>query len=484
MLFPLASWGFTMASTRTHPDGASAPAVRQAPPLPPGPRGVFQANSAHQLQHDPLGFLQTLVREYGDVVRFRFYLYPIYLVNQPDAIKRVLQDHHRNYNKDVLDYRLLRRFGGNGLIVNDGASWLRQRRLMQPAFHRQHVDAFGTLMTTATLALLEGWEQSARNGEVLDVAEEMMHLTLRIVAEALFSTDINTEIEQFGQAFGLVNAAFIQLFYEPWRFLPGWPSSPWRRLVAARRTLNAVGTQMIAERRRQLVNNSDTGDSGDLLSMLLLARDAETSQGMDDRQLTAEVLTLLLAGHETTALALTWTWYLLDAHPDVEHRLHESLASVLGERVPTVGDLPHLPYLRMVVEEALRLYPPAWSFLRNAVAADTLGGYRIPKGAMVMISPYTMHRHPAFWEQPEVFDPERFLPERAAGRPRFAYLPFGGGPRQCIGNTFALTEAQLVLATVAQRYRLRMVPGHLVEPEPVITLRLRHGLRMRLEPKH
>jgi cytochrome P450 len=464
-----------MASSLTPPDNASAPAFHRAPRLPPGPPGLIQVNSAHWLQHDALAFLQSLARDYGDVVRFRFYLYPIYFINHPDAIKRVLQDNHRNYNKDVIDYRLLRRLGGNGLIVNDGASWLRQRRLMQPAFHRQRIEAFGTLMTTATRAMLASWEQPAKDGAALDVAEEMMHLTLRIVAEALFSTDMNAEIERFGQAFRLLNAAFLQLFYEPWRLLPGLTASPWRRLRAARRTLNAVGTQVIAQRRQQLV------DKGDLLSMLLLARDEETDQGMDDRQINAEVLTLLLAGHETTALALTWTWYLLDTHPEVERRLHESLTAVLGGRVPTVDDLPHLPYLRMVLEEALRLYPPAWSFLRNAVAADTLGGYRIPTKAMVLISPYTMHRHPTFWEQPQTFDPERFAPERAASRPRFAYLPFGGGPRQCIGTTFAQTEAQLVLATVAQRYRLRMVPGQLVEPEPVITLRLRHGLRMRLE---
>ena len=217
-----------MASSLTPPDDASAPAFHRAPRLPPGPPGLIQVNSAHWLQHDALAFLQSLARDYGDVVRFRFYLYPIYFINHPDAIKRVLQDYQRNYNKDVIDYRLLRRLGGNGLIVNDGASWLRQRRLMQPAFHRQRIKAFGTLMTTATRAMLDGWERPARDGEVLDMAEEMMQLTLRIVAEALFSTDITAEIEHFGQAFRLLNAAFIQLFYQPWRFLPGLPSSPWR----------------------------------------------------------------------------------------------------------------------------------------------------------------------------------------------------------------------------------------------------------------
>jgi cytochrome P450 len=458
------------------------PPVSISAPLPPGPRGLVQANSARRLQRDPLDFLRTLARDHGDVARFRFYAYPITFINHPDAIKRVLQDHQANYNKDVIDYRLLRWLGGNGLIVNDGASWLRQRRLMQPAFHRARIAGLGAMMTRATLAMLEGWEALASDGATLDIAEEMMRLSLRIVAEALFRADMDVDIEQFEQAFGVFNAAVLQLLYEPWRFLPGAPSSPWRRLQAARRTLSATAERMIAQRRRQ--QGDQLGDQDDLLAMLLSARDAETGEGMDDRQISAEVLTLLLAGHETTALALAWTWYLLDTHPEVEQRLHTELRDALGDNKPTVDDLPHLPYLRMTLEETLRLYPPAWSFLRHAVAADTLGGYRVPKRALVLISPYTMHRHPAFWERPEAYDPERFTPDRSVSRPRFAYVPFGGGPRQCIGNSFALTEAQLVLATVAQHYRLRMVPGQVVEPEPLMTLRLRHGLRMRLEHRH
>jgi cytochrome P450 len=310
----------------THPASVSSPS-------PPGPLGLIQAHSAHELQRDALGFLQALARDYGDVVRFRFYAYPIYFINHPDAIKRVLQDHHRNYNKDVIDYRLLRWLGGNGLLVNDGASWLRQRRLMQPAFHRQRIEAFGAMMTSATLAMLADWERPAATGEPLEVAEEMMRLTLRIVAQTLFRTDVALESERFGQAFGLLNAAYLQVFYEPWRLLPGLPGSPWRRLLAARRTLQATALRVIAERRRRLAEPGETDQAdatNDLLALLLLARDAETGQGLHDRQISAEVLTFLLAGHETTALALSWTWYLVDTHPEVERRLYASLAHVLG----------------------------------------------------------------------------------------------------------------------------------------------------------
>jgi cytochrome P450 len=259
---------------------------------------------------------------------------------------------------------------------------------------------------------------------------------------------------------------------------PGIPARGKRQFQVARRELDRIVFQIIAEHQRQGAKESD---GADLLSMLLGARDEETGNGMNDRQVHDEVITLLLAGHETTAVTLTWTWYLLSAHPDAERRLHEELDSVLGGRVPMPDDLAALPYTQMVVEEALRLYPPAWAILRRATGEDQIGPYRVPAGTSIFISPYAMHRHPAFWEDPDAFHPERFSPERSAGRPHFAYLPFGGGPRQCIGNTFALMEAQLVLATVAQRYQLRAVPGHVVEPNPLITLRPRGGLPVTLE---
>jgi cytochrome P450 len=461
-----------MAQTLTTPEPITTSPHNR---VPPGPRGNFFLGSYHSLRHRPLQFLLDVARDYGDVTRIRYIIWPIYLINHPDDIKYVLQENNRNYNKDVLDYRLLRWIAGNGLLVNDGESWLHQRRLMQPAFHRKRIEALGTLMTSATLAMLDRWDALAARGEALDVAQEMMGLTLGIVGKALFGTDLSAEVEQIGRAFTIVNEFLMRVFYQPLILTPGLPVPGKRAFRVAQRTLERIVMQIIQQRRQH------PEDKGDLLSMLLAVRDEETGEGMDDRQLGAEVLTLLLAGHETTALTLAWTWYLLAEHPEAERKLHEELARVLGGRAPTVDDLPKLAYTRMVIEETLRLYPTGWSFSRNTLADDEIGGYSIPRRSMVLISPYTVHRHPAFWERPEAFEPERFMPERAAGRPRFAYFPFGGGPRQCIGNVFAMTEAQLILATIAQRYRLRVVPGHPVEPEPLITLRLKHGLKVTLE---
>lgn len=459
-----------MTQTLTKP-AATAPGRR----TPPGPRGNLFLGNMYDLQRRPLQFLQRLARDYGDVTRVRYGIWPLYFVNHPDFIRHVLQEHHQNYNKDVIDYRLLRRFTGNGLLVNDGASWLHQRRLMQPAFHRQRIAAFGALMTGATLAMLERWETLAARGEAFDAATEMMGLTLRIVGQALFSTDTGAEGAWLGQAFTTMQAYLMKIFYQPLLVLPVVPARGKRQFLRAQAVLDET-VEAIIQQRRQHPQERD-----DLLAMLLEARDEETGAGMDDRQVHAEVLTLLVAGHETTAVALGWTWYLLAEHPAAERKLHAELAAVLGGRAPTVDDLPNLPYTRMVLEESLRLYPPAWTFSRASIEDDEIGGYHIPKKSMVLVSPYTMHRHPAFWERPEEFDPERFTPERSANRPRFTYFPFGGGPRQCIGNLFALTEAQLILATVAQRYRLRVVPGHPVEPEPLITLRLKQELLVTLE---
>jgi cytochrome P450 len=299
-----------------------------------------------------------------------------------------------------------------------------------------------------------------------------------VVGLALFGADMSREVESVGQSFTTVNEFLSRAAYQPFVMAPGIPARGKRQFQVARRELDRIVFQIIAEHQRQGAKESD---GADLLSMLLGARDEETGNGMSDQQLHDEVITLLLAGHETTAVTLTWTWYLLSTHPDAERQLHAELDSMLGGRVPVSDDLAALPYTRMVVEEALRLYPPAWAILRRATGEDQIGPYRVPAGTSIFISPYAMHRHPAFWEDPDAFEPERFTPERSAGRPHFAYLPFGGGPRQCIGNTFALMEAQLVLATVAQRYQLRAVPGHVVEPNPLITLRPRGGLPVTLE---
>jgi cytochrome P450 len=444
--------------------------------VPPGPRGDLLIGSLRLLQRDPLRFFVSLSRQYGDVVRYRFLHTQSIFVNHPAHVRRVLQENNRNYDKQVFSFDLLRRALGQGLLTNDGESWLRQRRLMQPAFHRQRLAGFGALMTEATTALLdEQWRAAAARGRALDIAAEMHRLTLRIVGQALFGLDLTREAETVGQALTVAQRRINDQFFTP--FLPLWvPVRSHREFRAAIKTLDAVVYGIIRERRGR------SEDRGDLMSMLLLARDADTGAGMDDRQLRDEVLTLLLAGHETTANALTWTWYLLSQHPAVWRRLQEELAAVLGGRPPAVDDLPRLPYTRMVLDEALRLYPPAWVITRRTVADDEIGGYLVPAGTVMVISPYAMHHNPRVWDNPEGFDPERFTPERTAARAPFAYFPFGGGPRLCIGNNFALLEGQLILATVAQRYRLDRVPGHPVAIEPLVTLRTKYGLRMTLHP--
>jgi cytochrome P450 len=440
----------------------------------PGPRGHLLLGSARDIQRDPLRFGLAMTQQYGDIVRIRLLLWPAYLVNHPDGVKHVLQENQQNYNKDLYPYQIFKPLLGRGLVTNDGKSWLHQRRLMQPAFHRKRLAAFGSLMTGATVMMLDQWQDLAERAQQLDITAEMLRLTLRIVGQALFNIDLSDETHIVGQALITVNKLLSDYIYAPFPPL-NIPTSRNRLIQTAFRTLDQVVQGIINQRRQQ---NMDTDD---LLSMLLSVRDEVTGQGMNDQQVRDEVMTLLIAGYETVSTALVWTWYLLSQYPEMEHRLHSELDIVLRGDQPTVEHLAELTYTRMVIEEALRLYPPAWIFGRKAIADDGIGGYSIPANSIIVLSPYVTHRHPALWEHPEVFDPERFTPERSAGRPHFAYFPFGGGPRMCIGNNFALMEMQLILATIAQRYKLRLVPGHPVEPEALLSLHPRYGLQMMLE---
>ncbi len=426
--------------------------------------------SASEMQQDPLKFLRE-ARQYGDVVRMRFVFSDAYLIYHPDSIKHVLQENNRNYNKDLFTYKIFYPFLGRGLLTNDGESWLHQRRLMQPAFHRKRIATYGNIMTDATEKLLERWQKYVQQDSSLDIAQEMMRLTLGIVGQTLFSLDLSDETSTIGPAVTTMLNLLCNYVYTP--FPPiNIPTPRNRRLLAANRSLEQVIYRIIAERRQQ---NKDTGD---LLSMLLSARDEETGEGMNDQQIRDELMTMLVAGHETTANTLAWTWYLLSQHPEVEQHLYREIDAVLGGSIPTLEHLPDLKYTNMVLEEALRLYPPAGIFGRKALANDELGGYRIPADSMIIISPYATQHHPDYWPDPERFDPERFTPERSAGRSHYAYFPFSSGPRMCIGSSFAMMEAQLILATIAQSYQLRMVPGHPVEPQLLVTLRPKYGLRM------
>ncbi len=442
---------------------------------PPTIPGHFLFGNVRELRADRLGFMLRNLHAYDPVAQLRIFGRRIYAVYHPDGIKHILLDNHANYRKGPV-FDPICNIAGNGLFTSDGDLWLRQRRMMQPAFHRQRIAGFGQVMTSQAERMLTRWDAAfaANPNSPTDVSAEMVHLTMSVVSEAMFGAAVEDETNAVSQAIqvGLDDIQFR--FDRPYYPSLRWPLPHNRRVQAAIRTLDKVVFEII-ERRRNSGEETD-----DLLGMLMAARDEGGDLGMDDRQLRDEVITIFIAGHETTARLLTWVFYLLDRNPEVEAQLHEELAAALGGRTPTVDDLPHLGYTRRLIDETLRLYPPVWVTNRQALADDTVMGHRIPAGALVSISPYAAHRHPDFWSAPERFDPERFSPEQAAGRHRFAYLPFGGGPRLCIGNTFALTEAALVLATVAQRYRLRLLPNSRVEVLPQATLQPRGGLPMLL----
>lgn len=442
--------------------------------IAPGPRGTVLLGSLPEMRRQgQIQFYLDAWRRFGDVVRLRLGPLTAHLIVQPEHIRHVLVANRDNYRKGIA-YRKVELILGAGLFTSEGDLWRRQRRLMQPPFTPGGVKRFTGAITECSAQMLERWQTAAERGQEVDIQREMMRLTMSIIGKTMFSVDVHADAGVVGPAFSAVlefaAARTVALLDVP-LFIPT-PMN--RRFKEALRTLDAFIYGVIAERRGR------EDDQEDLLSLLLRARDEETGQGMSERQLRDEVLTIFFAGHETTAQALTWAWYLLSQHPAAERRLHTELATVLGGRAPTAQDLPGLTYTRMVIEEAMRLYPPVWMFARDAIAHDEIGGYHVPAGSMILMSQYLAHRHPAYWEHPEAFDPERFTPERSAGRPHYAYFPFGGGQRTCIGNHFAMLEAQLILATVAQRYRPRLAPGQAVEPVAVGTLRPRHGLWMTL----
>lgn len=451
---------------------------------PPGPAGRPPIEDLRALQVGPHAFLQRAAARYGDVLRYPLGPLAVYLISHPDGVKQILQDNARNYSKDTFQYNLLGTITGRGLLTSDGDLWLRQRRLTQPAFHRPRIASFGPLMADATEKMLARWQRHAAAGRPLDVAAEMMHVALQIVGRALFSVEIGDQADALARA-TLTVLDHIVFRAKTFGALPPWLPTPGNlRARRALQTLEGAVWQTIRARRGESGRPAASdGAAPDLLAMLMAARDAQTGEGMSDQQLRDEMMTMLIAGHETVASALAWTWHLLAGAPETEARLHAEVDRVLAGRPPTVEDLPNLPYTARVFEEALRLYPPAWIITRKALADDEIGGYRIPAGALVVASPYVTHRDARFWPEPDAFEPERFLPERVAGRPRFAYYPFGGGPRLCIGNHFAAVEAGLIIAAVAQRFRLRPAAGQQVMVEPSVTLRPRHGLLMTLHPR-
>jgi cytochrome P450 len=422
---------------------------------------------------DPLRFLVETARAYGPVARIRLPRAEAYLVSQPNGIKRILQDNSDNYGRQTYSFQVLRATLGDGLLTTDGDFWRRQRRIAQPAFHKQRLAAFAGAMTEAADELVQRWRPLAGRGEILDVVPELLRLTLQILGRSLFGQDLSRAAATVGRSLTVVLRHTITTINSLFPMPEAVPTPANRRFKAALRELDAVVFETIQQRRHDGIHRND------LLSMLIETRDAETGEGMTDRQLRDEVMTLMLAGHETTAMALSWTLSLLSRHPSVRRTLEEELGRVLGGRAATLDDLPSLPYNRRVLEEGMRLYPPAWAVTRSVVADDEVDGFFIPAGSMAIVSPYVTHRDPSLWPNPEGFDPDRF----AGDPPRYAYYPFGGGPHLCIGAGFAMMEAQIVLATLAQHFHLDLVPNHPLDPEPMVTLRPRHGIKMSLLPR-
>jgi len=439
----------------------------------PGPPRRYPLQNWLALQRNPLRFLEGVAR-HGDVARFRLGPVFVYLVNDPDLIRSVLVTRADAYHKGRALERA-RRLLGQGLLTSEGALHLRQRRLMQPAFHRERIAGYGETMVRYAGRAAERWKA----GETIDVHKEMVALTLAIVGKTLFDADVEEEADEIGKALTEALELFQRLLMVPYgEFLEKLPIPSTLRFRSVRRRLDATIARLIAERRR------NPRDRKDLLTLLLLAQDTEgDGGGMTDTQLRDEAMTIFLAGHETTANAMAWTWHLLSQNPEAEGRLHEELDRVLEGRAPGVADLPRLRYTEMVLSESMRLFPPAWILGRRAIVDHELGGYRIPAGSIVLLSQWITHRDARYFPDPVRFDPERFTAEAQAARPRFSYFPFGGGPRVCIGEGFAWMEGVLVLATIARRWRFLPVDGIPVTPAAMITLRPKSGLPMRIEAR-
>ncbi len=430
--------------------------------LPPGPHGVPWFGSYFSVLADPLRLFSDGRDRFGDVVRYRFGPFRFFVVNDPDAIQHLFVKNHRNYTKSR-SYAGLRLVMGNGLVTSEGEFWRRQRKLSQPAFHRQRLAGLVDTMARCTEDMLDDWDR--RSSPEIDIHDQMMRLTLRIVGHSLFSTELSHDAGEIGPAITIAMKR-ANRYAEAAVRLPLWLPTPLNlRFARARRLLDATIQRIIDERR------AHGRDVGDVLSMLMAATDETGEDRMTDQQLRDEVMTLFLAGHETIATAMSWTWKLLSEHPEAAERLRDEARRVLGGRRATFDDLAKLEYTGRVVDESMRLYPPVWIFERAAIEDDEIAGYRVPARTIVGVCTWTLHRHPALWNDPQRFDPDRFLPERSADRHKYAFLPFGAGPRICIGNNFALMEAKVLLATIAQRYALQVPHPESVGYDPGVTLR-------------
>jgi cytochrome P450 len=437
--------------------------------VPPTVKGRPLIGILPEFRKNAPEFLQKTARAHGDIVHIRLGPQHAYVISNPEWIKDILITHQTNFTKS----RMLERAKvllGEGLLTSEAEFHKRQRRLVQPAFHRDRLIGYGAAMAECAAQCRDRWTA----GTKFDVSREMNRLTLAIVARTLFSADVSSEADEIGTALTEVLGLFEMVLMPFSEWIEKLPLPSVRRFERARDRLDQTIYRMIAERR------ASGEDKGDLLSMLLLAQD-EDSSTMTDKQVRDEALTLFLAGHETTANALTWTWYLLSQNPEAEARFHAEIDRVLAGRLPTFDDLPQLKYVEMVFAESMRLFPPAWGIGRRPIQDYRVGEYEIPARSVVLMSPYVVHRDARWFPEPERFDPDRWLPENVAARPKFSYFPFGGGARVCIGERFAWMEGVLLLATLGAKWRLKLVPGHRVETRALITLRARYGMEMAVE---
>jgi cytochrome P450 len=442
---------------------------RLPPPSAPGPKGLPFLGSLPDLGRDVLGFFTQCARQHGDVVSFRLAAWPAMLLNRPDLVEYVLVKNHQNFIKHRFFWRHVEAIFGQGLLTSEGKFWHQQRRLAAPAFAASRVNRYGDTIVQHTERMLQQWQP----GQVLNVHQEAMALTLQIAAKTLFDAETRQDVAEVSRAIDEVMEQISVRFRRPFWVPDSLPLPGNLRYRRGVRRMDQLVARIIAERQNKL------DDRGDLLSQLMLARN-EAGEAMSARQIRDEVITMLLAGHETTALTLSWTWYLLGLHPAVDMQLAEEVHTVLRGRSPTFDDVPRLRFTEQVVSEALRLYPPAYAIGRQALTDCEIGGYHVRAGTTVYVSPWVMHRDPRWFDDPQAFRPERWAGSLAKELPRFAYMPFGGGARICIGNRFAMMEAVLILATVARQFRLERQSGRPVEPKPSITLRPGGGVWVRL----
>ncbi len=438
------------------------------PTRPPGPRGTPIMGVMREFNRDQLGFIERLRLDYGDVVWTRFLYVPAIFLYHPDDIEYVLTTNPKNFIKSMsLRSNFFQRLVGKGLLTSQGDEWKRQRRLSQPAFHRERVASYANVMVDYTERLISKWQE----GETRDTHPDMMRLTLEIVVQCLFSADVSSDVDDVGATLKELVKPFAAQATLKWILNNRLPTPAHFRFHALAKKIDNVVYRIIAERR------ASGRDEGDLLSMLLAARDEDGSQ-MSDRQLRDEVMTLFLAGHETTALTMAWSWYLLGTHPESERKFHAELDEVLGDRKPTAADLPRLKFTEQIAKESMRLYPPAYGLGREAIDDCEIGGYQVPKGTQVFMFQWATQRDPRFYDEPQAFRPERWTEDFIERLPKYAYFPFGGGPRVCIGASFAMMEIILCLATIGQKVRLELVPDHPVSIYPAMSLRPKDGIKV------